>query len=70
MSACGADHVNVECLGNQIPHLHWQVIPRYKTDPRWGGPTWTTTTEELHDLRLSEAERQSLMADIRAGLKL
>jgi diadenosine tetraphosphate (Ap4A) HIT family hydrolase len=37
------DHFNVECLGNQVPHLHWHIIPRYKNDGRWGLPIWTTT---------------------------
>ena len=36
------DHVNLECLGNTVPHLHVGIIPRYRTDPRWGRPIWTT----------------------------
>jgi diadenosine tetraphosphate (Ap4A) HIT family hydrolase len=61
--------MNVECLGNQMPHLHWQIIPRYKTDPRWTGPIWTTTIEELHESTLSESDRQSLMSSIREALQ-
>jgi diadenosine tetraphosphate (Ap4A) HIT family hydrolase len=34
------DHMNYELLGNSNPHLHWHIIPRYKTDPRWGQPIW------------------------------
>lgn len=34
------DHMNYELLGNTNPHLHWHIIPRYKTDPRWGQPIW------------------------------
>jgi diadenosine tetraphosphate (Ap4A) HIT family hydrolase len=32
------DHVNVECLGNTVPHLHAAIIPRYRSDSRWGRP--------------------------------
>jgi diadenosine tetraphosphate (Ap4A) HIT family hydrolase len=33
-------HMNVELLGNAVPHLHWHIVPRYKDDPRWGSPIW------------------------------
>src|SRR5579862_744099 len=31
------DHINIESLGNVVPHLHWHIVPRYWDDPRWGG---------------------------------
>jgi len=34
------DHMNYELLGNSNPHLHWHIVPRYQTDPRWGQPIW------------------------------
>jgi diadenosine tetraphosphate (Ap4A) HIT family hydrolase len=67
-AACAPAHLNAECLGNQMPHLHWQLIPRYKDDPRWLGPIWTNTTEELHRCELPEPERAELIEDIRAGI--
>lgn len=69
MDVCRADHINVECLGNQVPHLHWQVIPRYKTDPRWSGPVWTTTVEELRVAELPDDERMRLIDDLRERLQ-
>lgn len=69
MDVCGPDHINVECLGNQVPHLHWQIIPRYKSDPRWSGPVWTTTAEELHARELPDDERRKLMSDLRQRLR-
>ena len=31
----GAEKVNLASLGNQVPHLHWHVIPRFKDDPHF-----------------------------------
>ena len=39
-AALTPDHMNYELLGNTNPHLHWHIVPRYKTDPRWGQPIW------------------------------
>ena len=39
--------LNIESLGNGVPHLHWWITPRYDTDPRPGGPIW----EDLDFLR-------------------
>lgn len=54
------DHMNVESLGNVMPHMHWHLIPRYKGDPRWGGPVWTTSEEEMPDVRLKDSEYEAL----------
>ncbi len=35
--ALNPDHMNYELLGNSNPHLHWHIIPRYKSDPRRKG---------------------------------
>ena len=39
------DHINVECLGNTVPHLHIALI-RALFRPRWGRPVWTTSRDE------------------------
>jgi len=28
------DLMNYASLGNVMPHLHWHLVPRYRTDPR------------------------------------
>jgi len=62
------DHVNVESLGNVVPHLHWHVIPRYLDDARWGMPIWTTPLSAMPDHRLGETERANLIDLIRTVL--
>jgi diadenosine tetraphosphate (Ap4A) HIT family hydrolase len=39
------DHINVQCLGNTVPHLHAIIVPRYRSDPQWGHPIWTASGE-------------------------
>jgi diadenosine tetraphosphate (Ap4A) HIT family hydrolase len=34
------DKVNLASLGNQVPHLHWHVIPRWKDDSHFPAPIW------------------------------
>jgi diadenosine tetraphosphate (Ap4A) HIT family hydrolase len=40
--------LNYELLGNQVPHLHWHLFPRSKSDPNRLQPVW---------LELEAAER-------------
>lgn len=35
------DKMNYELLGNGQPHMHWHLIPRYKSEPLWGRPIWS-----------------------------
>jgi diadenosine tetraphosphate (Ap4A) HIT family hydrolase len=32
--------LNYELLGNQVPHLHWHLFPRYEDDPENLKPVW------------------------------
>lgn len=34
------DKINLACLGNIVPHLHWHVIPRHADDPHFPLPIW------------------------------
>jgi len=34
------DKINVATLGNQVPHVHWHVIPRFADDAHFPDPVW------------------------------
>jgi diadenosine tetraphosphate (Ap4A) HIT family hydrolase len=36
------EKINLASLGNQVPHLHWHVIPRFRDDPHYPNPVWGT----------------------------
>jgi methyltransferase (TIGR00027 family) len=62
------DHVNVESLGNVVPHLHWHIIPRYVGDPMWGAPVWRLPLDSMPDTRLPEDDRAALIAQLQKAL--
>ncbi len=48
--------LNYELLGNQVPHLHWHIFPRYANDPRILQPVWLALDHAERD----EAEKKRL----------
>jgi len=40
LAVVAPDKVNLASLGNQVPHLHWHVIPRFRDDPHFPNPIW------------------------------
>lgn len=64
-----ADHMNVESLGNVVPHVHWHIIPRYWDDARWGLPIWTTPLSAMPYHALDDTERTHLIEALRAALR-
>jgi diadenosine tetraphosphate (Ap4A) HIT family hydrolase len=40
--------LNYELLGNQVPHLHWHLFPRYLEDPERLQPVWLTLDRTEH----------------------
>lgn len=43
---CKPAKLNYAMLGNEVPHLHCHVIPRYPADGWWGKPIWSRPPEE------------------------
>jgi diadenosine tetraphosphate (Ap4A) HIT family hydrolase len=33
--------MNLASLGNQVPHLHWHVVPRFADDSHFPAPVWS-----------------------------
>ena len=63
------DRMNYVSLGNVVPHVHWHIVPRYRSDPRCGAPIYTTDMREMRVTRLDEAEYRQIAANIRAQLE-
>jgi len=70
------DHMNVELLGNALPHLHWHIVPRYKDDPRWGSPIWLDWPPDEFNVnrkKLPEGEAarmaQRILAQVEAAIR-
>jgi diadenosine tetraphosphate (Ap4A) HIT family hydrolase len=63
------DHINVESLGNVVPHLHWHIIPRSVGDPRWGMPIWTTPLSAMPETHLEAHDREALLRALRDALQ-
>jgi diadenosine tetraphosphate (Ap4A) HIT family hydrolase len=40
------DKINLASLGNQVPHLHWHVVPRWRDDRHFPNPVWSAATRE------------------------
>lgn len=39
--------INYELLGNMVPHMHWHLVPRFRTDLLWPRPIWAEPHEEV-----------------------
>lgn len=64
-AAYGARKMNYALLGNQIPHVHWHVLPRLAGDPAPSDPVWSVRHAPL---RLAPAELAARAAAIREAL--
>ncbi|MDH5667333.1 MAG: HIT family protein [Nitrospira sp.] len=42
-----AKKINYELLGNQLPHIHWHIIPRLTNDPAPLEPVWRVPHEPI-----------------------
>ena len=47
--------INLASLGNQVPHLHWHVVPRFEDDPHFPDAVWATPRREGASRKLDHA---------------
>jgi diadenosine tetraphosphate (Ap4A) HIT family hydrolase len=54
-----ANKINYELLGNQLPHIHWHLVPRRPNDPAPLEPVWRVAHQPvtLADQKASEVAR-------------
>jgi diadenosine tetraphosphate (Ap4A) HIT family hydrolase len=57
--------LNYELLGNQVPHMHWHIIPRFREDGLYPKPIWVN---EASRTILPPGERRALIATIQRSL--
>ena len=53
--------INLASLGNQVPHLHWHIIPRYEDDPYFPDSIWS---EKHRDTNGVVAFKRQAMAEL------
>jgi len=53
--------INYELLGNQVPHVHWHIIPRLADDPAPRVAVWTVKHDPKRLTRDKLRERISLI---------
>lgn len=61
------DKINYELLGNMVPHIHWHLVPRFRSDPLWPRPIWSEPHTETY---LTEEEYRQRCQQIRQALEI
>lgn len=60
--------LNYECLGNQEPHVHWHVFPRFEIDAMRAAPVWMRSEAE-RKVALEDSDRRALIRILGAELR-
>ncbi len=63
--------VNLASLGNQVPHVHWHVIPRFSNDAHFPLPVWAPRQRTVSEAMLASRRAQAtLLRDaVRSGIE-
>ncbi|KND54419.1 Diadenosine tetraphosphate (Ap4A) hydrolase and other HIT family hydrolase [Candidatus Paraburkholderia kirkii] len=55
------EKINLASLGNQVPHVHWHVIPRFSNDSRFPLPIWAPRQRTVSETQLSRRRAQATL---------
>ncbi|WP_044041082.1 HIT family protein [Caballeronia insecticola] len=55
------EKINLASLGNQVPHVHWHVIPRFSNDSRFPLPIWAPRQRTVSESQLSKRRAQATL---------
>ena len=77
LSMCYRPHkLNYELLGNQVPHLHWHLFPRYLDDPDRLTAVWLAIERAVREdgawrrrMETGREERATTAANLRRALQ-
>ncbi len=53
--------VNLASLGNQVPHVHWHVIPRFSNDAHFPLPIWAPRQRTVSEALLSQRRARATL---------
>lgn len=59
----GCDKINLASLGNQVPHVHWHLIPRWRDDAWFPSPVWAAP------VRPARAADDAALAGLEAAVR-
>jgi diadenosine tetraphosphate (Ap4A) HIT family hydrolase len=64
------DKINLASFGNQVPHLHWHIIPRFADDAHFPNPIWSAAQAASADAAAFAQlqARHALLPALRAAL--
>jgi diadenosine tetraphosphate (Ap4A) HIT family hydrolase len=60
--------MNLASLGNQTPHLHWHVIPRFADDSHFPQPVWGARQRASATAHAADGLAAELAADLAFAL--
>jgi diadenosine tetraphosphate (Ap4A) HIT family hydrolase len=59
--------MNHSCYGNQVPHIHWHIFPRYDSEPDHLNHPWLHA-DEFKQHEIDAAQAQEIARSIRDNL--
>ncbi|QPF90791.1 HIT family protein [Bradyrhizobium commune] len=68
-SSFNAKKMNVAFFGNSWKHVHWNIIPRYGTDPLPEDAIWSIDREIVESVHPTDEDLLSIRDQLRSGLK-